>query len=236
MAAQIDLVMKRLRETNTFAPLKRNDYRSILSSEDMLSEAEAVGKFRTDDFVIDKGLNFAYTNIARWFVGDPAMMCMNPETKLVEKGDLSKGLYLAGRTGCGKTWAMDIFSFLAREHFLRVEIGNKSVMMAFRPCRADEITSRFMQSGELGIFVSEPLLLINDLGTEPQEVLYMGNRVDVVRQVLERRADDPFKMTIITSNIPMHADAIRERYGDRVASRLRQMCNYMEITGNDKRQ
>lgn len=235
MAAQIDLILKRLRETSAFASIKRNDYRTVLPADDLLAEAEAVGKFRTEDFVIDKGLQFAYTNVARWFVGDPAMLAMNPKTGMAERGDLNKGLYISGRTGCGKTWMMDIFTYLAREHVLRVDISGKSAIMNIRSCRADEITSRFIQNADLGAYVGEPMMLINDLGAEPKEVLYMGNRIDVLRQVLERRADDPSKLTFITSNFPMNADAIKERYGERVFSRLSQMCNYIEINGNDKR-
>lgn len=235
MAAQIDLVLKRLKETSAFSGIRRSDYRSYLSAEDLLAEARAVGEFRTPDFVIDKGLQFAYENIARWIIGDPDMRALNPETLIPERGDLTKGIYLAGRTGCGKTWAMEILGYLAKEHIIRLEMHGKFSSLDIYQARADEITAAFIESGDVSTFVRRPILLINDLGTEPAEVLYMGNRVDVVRQVIERRADNDGRLTLFTSNIPMNAEELRERYGDRVVSRLRQMCNYIAITGNDKR-
>ena len=235
MAAMIEKLMSRLRETNSFGVIRRNNYTPVLSAADLLEEAELVGEFRTPGFVVDDGLRFAYENIARWFVGDPEMQCTNPVTRQVMRGDLCKGLYLAGRTGCGKSWAMEIYSFLSREHNMRAEVGSLQVALSPRAFRSDEITSRYMKDGELALFVNEPSLLIHDLGTEPQEVLYMGNRVDVLRQVLERRADIPGRLTFVTSNIPMGSDGLRERYGDRVFSRLNQMFNYIEIKGDDKR-
>ncbi len=235
MAAMIEKLLGRLMESDSFGIIRRNDYSQVLSAKDMVEEARAVGEFRCSDFIIDEGLAFAYDNIARWFVGDAEMRCLTPMTKLVMRGDLTKGIYLAGRTGCGKSWAMEIFSFLCREHNMRMIVGTRQVPLCPRAFRADEITSRYMKDGDLTLFVNEPSLLIHDLGTEPQEVLYMGNRVDVVRQVLEQRADATGRVTFVTSNIPMGSEGLRERYGDRVVSRLSAMFNYIEIKGNDKR-
>jgi DNA replication protein DnaC len=178
----------------------------------------------------------AYENIAKWVVGDPSMRCLNPETRMWEKGDLTKGIYLAGRTGCGKTWALEIFAFLASAHNIRYKAYGKDLPLALQDFRADEITTDFLAQGDTSLYTEgTKVLVINDLGTEPEETLYMGNRVNVLRQILEKRADNPARLTLITSNIPMGDKAVAARYGDRVASRLRQMCNYIEITGNDKR-
>ena len=48
------------------------------------------------------------------------------------------------------------------------------------------------------------------------------------------RGDRSDRLTFITSNIPM--SEIAKEYDERVASRLRQMCNYFELTGKDRRQ
>ena len=79
------------------------------------------------------------------------------------------------------------------------------------------------------------MLGIQDFGQEPQENLYMGNRIDVVRQLIEYRGDKCDEMTLITSNMKMQGDVLMNRYGDRVASRLVEMCNYFEIKGKDRR-
>ncbi len=236
MAAQIEAVLRHLREHGNFGCIQRQDVTDRLSAQDLMAEAQAVGDFRTPSFTIDDGLRFAYENIAKWVVGDPSMKCVNPDSRLPERGDLTKGLYVAGRTGCGKTWALEIYSYLATAHNIRYITNGRDVLLDMQDFRADEITSEFMRSGDTSLYTdSVKALVINDLGTEPEETLYMGNRVNVLRQILEKRADDPSKLTMITSNIPMGDRALATRYGDRVASRLRQMCNYIEITGNDKR-
>ncbi len=63
----------------------------------------------------------------------------------------------------------------------------------------------------------------------------MGNRLDVLRNVLEYRGDKTDELTLITSNLKINGEALSNRYGDRVASRLREMCNYFEIKGKDRR-
>ena len=63
----------------------------------------------------------------------------------------------------------------------------------------------------------------------------MGNRLDVVRYVIEYRGDMHAEMTFITSNLRMGGEILKERYGDRVSSRLQEMCNYLVIKGKDRR-
>ncbi len=52
---------------------------------------------------------------------------------------------------------------------------------------------------------------------------------------LEYRGDRTDQLTLITSNLPMNHKRFVERYDDRVASRLNEMCNYFEIKGKDRR-
>ena len=63
----------------------------------------------------------------------------------------------------------------------------------------------------------------------------MGNRINVLRQILEYRGDQTDKITLITSNLPMNHKRFIDRYEDRVSSRLNEMCNYFEIKGKDRR-
>ena len=84
-------------------------------------------------------------------------------------------------------------------------------------------------------YKKQAMLGIQDLGNEPQESLYMGNRLDVVRNLIEYRGDKQDEMTFITSNLRINGDILIDRYGDRVASRLVEMCNYFEIKGKDRR-
>jgi len=78
-------------------------------------------------------------------------------------------------------------------------------------------------------------MAFQDLGSEPMESLYMGNRLNVMRQILENRGDRTDVITLITSNLPINCQEFTSMYGDRVASRLLEMCNYFEIKGTDRR-
>ena len=75
---------------------------------------------------------------------------------------------------------------------------------------------------------------IQDLGQEPKETLYMGNRLNVLQQLLEYRGDRGDQLTLITSNLRISSETLKRDYGDRVQSRLVEM-NYFEIKGKDRR-
>ncbi len=65
--------------------------------------------------------------------------------------------------------------------------------------------------------------------------MYMGNRLNVLRAILEYRGDRTDKITMISSNLPVQHKAFTDKYGDRVASRMCEMCNYYQLTGIDRR-
>ena len=79
------------------------------------------------------------------------------------------------------------------------------------------------------------ILGIHDMGAEPHESLYMGNRMNVMRHLLEYRGDQSEQMTLITSNLPMNHNKLVDRYDERVMSRLNGMCNYLMLNGKDRR-
>ena len=56
-----------------------------------------------------------------------------------------------------------------------------------------------------------------------------------MRSLIEYRGDRSDCLTLITSNLKLGGDKLLNRYGDRVASRLSEMCNYFEIRGADRR-
>lgn len=63
------------------------------------------------------------------------------------------------------------------------------------------------------------LLVIDDLGEEAKEVSCYGNIITPVADILSSRYRDG-KPTIITTNLD--AQGIREKYGDRIADRMRE--------------
>ena len=80
----------------------------------------------------------------------------------------------------------------------------------------------------LSIYMRSPLLILDDLGVEKTtEWALQALYVVVNRRYLDGR------QTIITSNLTL--DEVREKLGDRIASRIVGMCHPVRLTGRDRR-
>lgn len=68
--------------------------------------------------------------------------------------------------------------------------------------------------------VQDDMLAIDDLGTEPVEVMDYGNIITPIIDLLTKRYEAQL-FTIVTTNLD--PKDIRKRYGDRIADRLNEM-------------
>jgi DNA replication protein DnaC len=148
--------------------------------------------------------------------------------------NLNKGILLTGPIGCGKTTLMTLMKHLA-------PADNKLIV---KPCR--DISFEFIQDGyqiihndSIGkLYQSEPrTYCFDDLGTE-NNLKYFGNECNVMAEILLNRYDlfiSKKLKTHITTNLS--ANEIEKQYGNRVRSRLRELCNLIAFDNvtNDKR-
>lgn len=148
--------------------------------------------------------------------------------------NVNKGILLTGPIGCGKTSLMTLMKHLA-------SIGNK---FSVKPCR--DISFEFIQDGYQIIhkysngklYQSEPrTYCFDDLGTE-NNLKYFGNECNVMAEILLSRYDlfiSKKLQTHITTNLS--ATEIEKHYGNRVRSRLRELCNLIAFdnVAKDKR-
>lgn len=183
----------------------------------------AIGRHLTPDFVIDKDNRKAYTDVLKWCIGKEGSL------------DLLKGIYLWGDTGTGKTLMLSLMLNISRFYGIGFRTATGEYPLIDKTARADEICDDYAEEGDLTKWVAYPSLCINDLGAEPDETLYMGNRRKVLRSIIEQRADRADRMTLITSNYPPDAEEIVQIYGYRVMSRIKQMCNVICLPGQDRR-
>ncbi len=148
--------------------------------------------------------------------------------------NLNKGILLSGPIGCGKTSLMNLMKYLAKtEHKFSV-----------KPCR--DISFEFIQDGyeiihrysKGKLYQAEPRnYCFDDLGTE-NNLKYFGNECNVMAEILLSRYDlfiSKKLQTHITTNLS--ASEIEKNYGNRVRSRLRELCNLIAFDRNsiDKR-
>lgn len=148
--------------------------------------------------------------------------------------DLEKGILLSGPIGCGKTSLMSLMKYLAPTE-------NK---FSVKPCR--DISFEFIQDGyqiihkySIGkLYESNPrTICFDDLGTE-NNLKYYGNECNVMAEILLSRYDlfiSKKLKTHITTNLS--ASEIEKHYGNRVRSRLRELCNLIAFDNiaKDKR-
>lgn len=237
----LDNILRAIEERGTFARMTRyNCTGGDYNIEHALKIIEAIGKTRHRKFVIDAENRFAYENFIKWCHGDATMKQIHPDTGEIVPGNLYAGIYIGGTTGSGKSWCLEIMRAYASALRFKVTIPvtydkDDTRPLSWRIIRADEICEQFAEDGKITELKRLPVLAIQDMGQEQEESLYMGNRVDAVRQLIEYRGDLDNELTLITSNLPMGSDRLMARYGDRVASRLRQMCNNLVIKGKDRR-
>ena len=200
--------------------------------DDLRTYMQKIGEEMLPRFVLDSDNSFVYENVRKWVDGESGFECVNPDTGTHTVGSIYKGLYIAGPTGTGKTVLLDLMLRYAKGLFLKIRIDGRDASLAWESYRADEICMDVVKNGDVDRYVRTPVLCINDIGSEPRESLYMGNRVEVIRTILERRGDNhDYCLTLLTSNFRM--DGLP--YGSRVESRLSEMCNYFELKGKDRR-
>jgi DNA replication protein DnaC len=148
--------------------------------------------------------------------------------------NLNKGILLSGPVGSGKTALMNVMKCLTQaEHKFFV-----------KPCR--DISFEFIQDGyqiidkysKGKLYQSGPkTICFDDLGTE-NNLKYFGNECNVMGEILLSRYDISTTKKIqthITTNLS--ATEIENVYGNRVRSRLRELCNLIAFDrhSTDKR-
>lgn len=231
---EIKAILENFKKQGLFGFIERFKYMPY-EIDYALKIVEAIGKDRNPNFCIDEENRFLYENLIRWVHGDPAFICIDPETKKTIPGRLQAGIYIAGNTGTGKSWALEIMSAYCLLDNVQVNAGGVQCCLRWPCINADTICSKYTINGTIDEYKRKLVLCIQDLGAESIESIYMGNRICALRDILEYRGERPDQITIISSNLPINHDRLISRYGDRVASRLNEMCNYFELRGKDRR-
>jgi hypothetical protein len=179
---------------------------------------------KSPGFIFDQHNQEVVRQLALYFTFDEAFEAEG-------HGSLDKGIFLTGPVGTGKTMLMRAISEITR---------------AFTMVSCQRITRTFMQSGwdEMQIYLSgrrgmdriyeDSPHCFDDLGSEPTSVKYMGNEANTLAEIISSRYErGKHRGVSFTSNL--NAAEIEARYGSRIRSRLREMCNVITLAGPDRR-
>ena len=222
-----------LATNRAFAGIER--IKKPINMEYSMAVLKEIGRTKCHKFKIDKDNEFMFKNLVYWLHGSAKCTAMDPETMAFVKGDLNKGFYIFGNTGTGKSVALDVIKAYANIMQIKINVDMEERNLYWDNLRAIDICSTFANKGTYDNCIKSKFLGIQDLGSEERETLFMGNRINVVQQILETRGDANDNLTFITSNIPMAIYNLRKKYNDRVASRLQEMCNFYVLAGKDRR-
>lgn len=226
----IDKIVADLRAAGNFPEIVRSE--SGLRFDDAWRLFVGIARAMVPGFRVTDGTAKAYAAIAAWTANLP-FKALDPDTGAEVAGDPRVGLYVAGNPGSGKTTAVNVARLMASQIGARFAYGSESNLLRWNDSTAAMVCDHYAQNGSLSLYQALKVVSVQDLGSEPRETLYMGNRHEVMREFLELRGDTPGRFTIITSNLKYAT--IRKVYGDRVWSRLHRMCNYVELVQDDMR-
>lgn len=138
-------------------------------------------------------------------------------TKAIEELESTDPLIcLSGNPGSGKTTAAG-YSLFAVKRGLFVK--------AARLSRWDRYNNEEMQK-----LLSPAPLVIDDLGTEFQDA--KGNFMALLDEVIDVRYDHS-RRTVLTTNLD--AASFKERYGERIADRIRESGRFVSLAGSSMR-
>ena len=147
--------------------------------------------------------------------------------------DLTKGLWLEGPVGTGKSTLMRVFSAFTRK-----------MQKGFKVFACSEITTCYSIDGNLDMFLKNehgvlgvPVeICFDELGREPVPAGYYGNKMNVMQHILHIRYSlwqTGWLRTFVTTN--MDADNIGTIYGDYIRDRRKEMFNIIPVTGESRR-
>jgi DNA replication protein DnaC len=155
--------------------------------------------------------------------------------------NLNKGIILAGSVGTGKSKIMQLFSHYGFIKQLEKKFKfERAVFMIDQYSTGGnaEINTYLynIQTNGYNYKVRKPFnLCIDDIGLVDEEAMYFGNRENVIAKILFTRYDflELNILTHATTNIEV--ETMKQKYGERLYSRFREMFNFIHLDGNDRR-
>lgn len=141
----------------------------------------------------------------------------------------SKGLYLYGPVGTGKTFAAYSIFKTILANGITAKIGNSASIL-------QDIRDDFKYGSRDAYYRSKfdewidytGVLIVDDLGSEKPTDWVLETFYTLINTRYEH-----MRPTIFTSNYSI--EEMASRLGDRIASRIVEMCEVMKLDGNDRR-
>lgn len=196
------------------------------------------------DFLIDDNNIDVFDLLCYYFVGDSEgfqkqVNLMNKTNDFeIEGASIEKGILLCGNFGSGKTDMMKVFQQNPRQvYYMRTA---RKVCDEFMSSKEKQIPREFIEPYKNAIndpsTLFQPLsgLCIDEIGAESEKNNF-GNKSNVIGDLIELRYAEKFMGIFCHGTTNLSGPELKDFYGERVISRMRQVFNFIELPGNDRR-
>ncbi len=187
-------------------------------------------------FQIDDKNKIVYNILLRYFCEDVGFDLMAIKGR-VENPSLKKGVLLCGNFGVGKTDLMSLCAVNFRQVFQIVNA--KQIANDFEKDGEDTIKQYLTKTKNAFedptcLYQEFSGLCIDDIGTEDIKN-HFGNKRNVIADIIELRYERNLVGPLLHGTTNLTALQLKEFYGGRVHSRMKEIFNFIELPGKDRR-
>lgn len=201
----------------------------------MFNRAKEIFKY---DFAIDDDNSDCFDLLCEYFISNEDGFMKRAGRMQIQNPSIHKGLLLAGNFGTGKTDLMKLFAKNNRQvYFMRT---SKRIAVEFANSEDKKIPQEYLEPYKNPINDAATMyqaisgLCIDEIGAEGLKNNY-GNKSNVIGDLIEERYQCQYVGSFLHGTTNLSADELKEFYGERVISRMRQIFNFIELPGNDRR-
>lgn len=194
------------------------------------------GQLFKGHFQLDEANQLFFDLLCSYFTGDENFIQRAADAG-IDNPSLTKGIMLVGGFGIGKTWMLQLFAKNKRQCF---RVINAKVLANEFEGNGDEATDKYSipfpnpMDDASNFLQTHSGLCIDDLGTEDIKN-HFGNKKNVLGDLIERRYFNKHMGLMFHATSNLTAVQLKEFYGGRVVSRLRECVNWIVWDGDDRR-
>ena len=195
------------------------------------------------EYVVDESNEDVFNLLSYYFCGDKEgfdkqVSIMNRSGMVIEGASIDKGILLCGNFGTGKTDMMKMFQQNPRQVFYMRTA--RRICDDFMKSPDKQISREYIEPYQNAIndpaTLFQPLsgLCIDEIGAESEKNNF-GNKANVIGDLIELKYAEKFTGVFFHGTTNLGGKELRDFYGERVTSRMRQIFNFIELPGNDRR-
>lgn len=204
-------------------------------------QTRAYALFRSEElfsgrFIIDEYNGPVFNLLCHYFSDGAEFHKIATDLGIINPS-LNKGLLLCGNFGVGKSWLMSLFRKNNKRVFHVVEA--KAIAKQYKINGAEAIDQygnkiKNAFNDPAVFYQSHSALCVEDIGAEDVKGNY-GDKCNVVSDIIEERYANGCLVGWFHGTTNLTADQLKDYYGGRAISRLRESINLIELNGPDRR-